>query len=247
MFPVLFKIGPFSIYSYGVMVAVGFCVVTFLVYRRASIFSVDRDRMVDYLILILISGIIGARALYVMLNFEYYLNHPLEIFYLSRGGLVWYGGFTAAVIASIWFVKKKGMKLSSVADLMAPYLALGQAFGRIGCYLNGCCFGIAAPGGFIFGERHPTQIYSAILLLIIFAVLLRLQERRRFPGEIFLAYCVLYSLKRFIVEFLRGDNPRIFLSMTISQIISIVIFFAALYLFKIKADKWKRKASPGSK
>lgn len=247
MFPVLFKIGPFCIYSYGFMVAVGFSVVTLLVYRRAAIFGIDKDKMVDYMILILVSGIIGARIMYVIINAGYYINNPIEIFYLSRGGLVWYGGLAAAFIASVWFVKRKGMDLWSVADLMAPYLALGQAFGRVGCYLNGCCFGIYAPVGCIFGDRHPTQIYSAILLLVIFGLLLRLQERRRFTSEIFLAYCMFYSLKRFVIEFLRGDNPKILLGMTISQVISVIIFIAALVMYKKKAKNWKLKALHGTK
>lgn len=247
MFPILFKAGPFCVYSYGMMVAIGFCVVTFLVYHRAAIFGVDKDKMVDYLILILVTGIIGARILYVIINIGYYLKNPIEIFYLSRGGLVWYGGFIAAFMASSWFVRLKRMDLWDVADLMAPYLALGQAFGRIGCYLNGCCFGIAAPANFIFGDRHPTQVYAAILLLVIFAYLFRMQERRRFAGEIFMAYCMLYPVKRFIIEFLRGDNPKIFLGLTISQLISLAIFTAAVFIYKNKADKWRSAASRGSK
>ncbi|MBU0605597.1 MAG: prolipoprotein diacylglyceryl transferase [Candidatus Omnitrophica bacterium] len=247
MHPILLKLGPLNIYSYGVMVAVGFSTVAFLVYRRASKFGVNRDMVIDYLILVLVSGVIGARILYVFLNFGYYKADPIEILNLSKGGLVWYGGFIAAILASVWFANKRRVDLWSIADLLAPYIALGQAFGRIGCYLNGCCYGIPAPENFIFGRTHPTQIYSSILLVIIFVVLLKWQNARRFRGEIFMGYCILYSCKRFLIEFMRGDNPRIFLGLTVSQLVSAAVLIAALCIFKIKADEWKRKVSAGSK
>jgi len=247
MHPILLKLGPITIYSYGVMVAAGFSLAAFLVYRRAPKFDMDRDRMIDCLILILISGVAGARVLYVLLNFEYYRANLTEILNLSGGGLVWYGGFAAAFFTSIWFSKRRDLNFWSVSDLIAPYIALGQAFGRVGCYLNGCCYGIIAPDYFLSGERHPTQIYSAILLLIIFIVLVKWQNKRRFKGEIFLGYCALYSCKRFFIEFLRADNPKIFLKLTMSQLISAAVFLTALIIFKIKADEWGKKASSGSK
>lgn len=247
MHPILLKLGPLNIYSYGVMVAVGFSIVAFLVYRRAADFGVSRDMMIDYLILVLVSGVVGARILYVLLNFGYYKAYPIEILNLSKGGLIWYGGFAAAILASMWFTKRKRLDLWSIADLFAPYIALGQAFGRIGCYLNGCCYGIPAPKNFIFGRTHPAQIYSSILLFIIFVVLLKWQAARRFKGEIFMSYCMLYSCKRFLIEFMRADNPRIFLGLTISQLVSAAVLITALYIFKIKADEWKKRVSAGSK
>ncbi len=247
MHPILLKLGPLSIYSYGVMVAVGFSIVALLVYRRAPKFGVNGDMMIDYLVLALVSGVIGARMLYVLLNFGYYKAFPIEVLNLSKGGLVWYGGFAAAILALTWFTKRRGLDLWSIADLLAPYIALGQAFGRIGCYLNGCCYGIPAPDNFIFGRTHPTQIYSSILLFIIFAVLLKWQSARRFKGEIFMGYCMLYSCKRFFIEFMRADNPRIFMGLTISQLVSVAVLLAALYIFKIKADEWRKKVSAGSK
>lgn len=247
MHPILLKLGPLTIYSYGVMVAAGFSLAALLIYARAPKFGMDRDRMIDYLILILISGIVGARALYVLLNFGYYKANLIEILNLSGGGLVWYGGFAAALLASAWFLKIKKLDFWAVSDLVAPYIALGQAFGRVGCYLNGCCYGIMAPGHSIFGERYPAQIYSAVLLFAIFIALVKWQDRRRFNGEVFLGYCALYSCKRFFIEFIRGDNPKIFLGLTMSQLISAAAFLVVLVIFKIKADEWRKKASPGSK
>lgn len=247
MYPVLLKIGPLNIYSYGVMAAIGFSLVVFLVCARASSFGLDRNKIIDYLIFIFISGIIGARVMFVLLNFEYYRANPMEILNLSKGGLVWYGGFAAAVLASVWFIKKRGLDFWTVADLTAPYIALGQAFGRIGCYLNGCCYGAPAPSYLPFGERYPTQIFSAMLLFIIFVVLIKRQSARRFKGEIFTLYCALYACKRFFIEFLRGDNPKLFFELTISQVISAVIFITILFAYKMMADKWKKKILSGSR
>jgi len=247
MHPILLKLGSFTVYSYGVMVAVGFCLAAFLACARASKFGMSRDAALDVLIFALASGIAGARILYILLNLGYYRANPAEILNLSKGGLVWYGGFAAALLASIWFIRRKGLDFWSVSDLLAPYIALAQAFGRIGCYLNGCCYGVAASHGFPFYGRHPAQIYSAILLLIIFAVLFRWQGARRFSGEIFLGYCALYSCKRFFIEFLRGDNSRIILGLTMSQLISAAVLLAALWIFKTRADEWKKKLSQGTK
>jgi len=234
MHPVLLKFGPLTVYSYGVMVAVGFGLATALIYRNAAKSNLDKNEMLDLLIIILIAGVIGARLFYVLLNLGYYASRPLEIPNLSMGGLVWFGGFLAALAAAVLYLKRTGLDFWTVADFVAPYLAIGQAVGRIGCFLNGCCYGTG---------RHPTQLYSAVLLLAIFAVLRTWQARRHFEGEIFLAYCLLYSVKRFCIEFLRGDNPKVLSGLTLFQVISVVLFSATLVIFFIKARSWKKRSS----
>lgn len=234
MHPILLKIGPFTMYSYGLMVAIGFAVSVFLIYRRAAKFNISQDKVIDLAILILVWGIIGARLLYVLLNLSFYLTNPLDIIKLSNGGLVWYGGFAAALLAVIVYLKKNGLNFWDITDLFAPYIALGQSFGRIGCFLNGCCYGIS---GF------PIQLIASASLFIIFLILLVMQDKRHFAGEVFLGYCILYSLKRFIIEFFRGDNPKILSVFTLSQVISVVIFAAALALFIYKASTWKTRHS----
>lgn len=230
MHSVLIKLGPLSIYSYGVMVALGFGLSTFLIYTRAAKFNLDKERIIDLAIIILVGGIIGARLLYVLSNVDYYASRPIEILNLSKGGLVWYGGFVAGLIVSIWYLKKNRINFWAFTDLAAPYIALAQSLGRIGCFLNGCCFGI---------EGHPVQIYSSLALLAIFAILRAWQDRRHFAGEIFLGYCLLYSLKRFFMEFLRGDNPVVALNLTVSQIISALVFFISIFIFIYRAFRWK--------
>ena len=247
MHPIIAKIGPLYVYSYGLMVAIGFAVATLLAYKHADDFGINKERIIDLGIVMLTGGIIGARIVYIAMNFQYYLRNPLEIINLTKGGLVWYGAFIFGLIAAAWFVRKNRINFWTAADLFAPYIALAQAFGRIGCLLNGCCYGSAAPSGFILGVvfpeesilRYPTQLFSAIALLLIFIVLRIWQKKRHFNGEIFLGYGLLYSMKRFGMEFFRGDNPRILYGLTISQLISAVIFIVCSGLFIYRYLKWK--------
>ena len=249
MHPILFKIGSLTVFSYGVMVAIGFALAAILIYRRAPKFALDRDKCVDLAIVILIFGVLGARLLYVLLNLSFYAANPLEIIMLSKGGLVWYGGFLSALISLIVYLKINKLNFWSVVDLLAPYVALGQAFGRIGCFLNGCCYGIKVAPGFPLAvtfpceadPRLPSQLISAGLLFVIFLVLLAWQDHRRFGGEIFLGYCILYSVKRFAVEFLRGDNSKVLSGLTMSQIISAGIFVAALSIFMLRARQCRTR------
>jgi phosphatidylglycerol:prolipoprotein diacylglycerol transferase len=195
----------------------------------------------------LISGIVGARIVYVAMNIQYYMRNPVEIINLTKGGLVWYGAFIFGMIGAALFLKKNRINFWTAGDLFAPYIALAQAFGRIGCLLNGCCYGSVVPAGSILGvvfpnesvSRYPTQIFSAILLLIIFIILIIWQKRRHFNGEIFLAYGLLYSMKRFGIEFFRGDYPKILHGLTISQLISAAIFVVCLIIFMQRYFKWK--------
>lgn len=252
MHPILLSAGPITIYSYGAMVAIGFALATFLIHRNAPRFGFDKEKMVDILILILVTGILGARSLYILINIDYYSAHPVEIFDLSRGGLVWYGGFIASVITLIVYTRITKTNLWDICDLIVPYVAMAQGFGRIGCFLNGCCYGPEVPRGFYPTVsfplesicRMPTQLYSAIALFAIFALLWRWQRHRHFLGEIFLGYCLLYSIKRFFMEFLRGDNPRLSFGLTMSQYISLALFIFAAVFFIRKAMQWQKKNLP---
>ena len=250
MHPILLKLGPISVYSYGVMVALGFAIATILIYNRAARFNVDKNKIMDLAIIMLVSGIIGARLVFIILNLRYYISNPLEILNLARGGLVWYGGFLSALAATIFYIRKNNLDFWTVTDLVCPYVVLAQAFGRIGCFLNGCCYGIEVPPNYPFAvcyplesvSRFPSQIYSAIALFLIFIILILWQERRRFKGEVFLGYCMLYSFKRLLIEFFRGDNPRIFFGLTISQVMSIGVLLMAAVVFINKRNEWKKRS-----
>ncbi len=231
------KLGPLNVYSYGVMVAIGFALATACVYMRAPSFGIDRNNVVDLMILMLVSGIAGARVFYILQNLAYYRTNPFEMLNLSKGGLVWYGAFIAGLGASALYMKIKKMDFWEALDLAAPYIALAQALGRIGCFMNGCCYGVAMADGLLY----PTQLYSAASLLLIFAALRIWQEHRHFKGEIFLGYCALYSSKRFLVEFIRGDNPRVLFGLTISQVISCIVSVISLGMLITMAAAWKKR------
>jgi len=251
MHPIIIQIGPLSVYSYGLMVALGFAVAILLSRLEAPRFNIDKDKLIDFGIVILVGGLMGARLFFVVMNFKYYIANPIQILNLTKGGLVWYGGFLTGILVGVVFVKKNGINFWDGADLLAPFIALAQSIGRIGCFLNGCCWGIIAPRDYKLGVifphesvlRHPTQIYESVILLILFLILRKWQKLRHFKGEIFIAYTMLYSLSRFMLEFFRADNPKILIGFTIGQLISVAILLACLGILVFKFLLWKKKSS----
>lgn len=250
MHPIIAKIGPLYVYSYGLMVALGFAVAIWLSYREAPRFKIDKDKIIDFGIVVLLGGLIGARLFYVLMNIKYYAGNPSEIINLTKGGLVWYGGFLFGLLVGIIFVKKNKINFWDGADLLAPFIALAQSIGRIGCFLNGCCYGIRAPADYVLGVifpheeilRHPTQIYESVALLILFIVLRKWQEARHFKGEIFLGYAALYSSARFLIEFFRGDNPKILYGLSMSQVVSVSILSVCLIILTVRFLSWKKSS-----
>ena len=162
---------------------------------------------------------------------------------LHKGGLSFYGGFIVALTCAVVFLKRRHLPGLKILDIFVPYLALGQAIGRIGCFLNGCCYGkptdfvlrVYFPGEFV--ARHPVQIYSSLNLLLIFIILRTFQAKKKgetkISGQIFLLYCLLYSGMRFFMEYLRGDHLPVFANLTIHQLISVGIFIVSgIFLWK---------------
>ena len=175
-------------------------------------------------------------------NLKFYLSDPLEIIMLQHGGMSWFGGLIFGSFAACWMIKRAKLNLLETLDLLAPFVALGQAIGRIGCLLNGCCYGKVSRWGLYFPSQDqvliPTQLYSSLLLLLIFYILRTLQERKHLAGQIFYSYLFLYALKRFGIEFLRNDTPKLIFSLSLFQLLSIPVFiFAGLMLMKIHYAK----------
>jgi len=225
MYPEICKIGPFTIYSYGLMLAVSFIVSSVLASLQAKRINISPDIIFNLTFIAFISGIVGARSFYIIENLGYYIKRPLEIIMLQHGGLSWFGGLILGIFAGIIYLKSKNLPLYKILDLVIPFVALAQAIGRVGCFLNGCCFG---------KTLIPIQIYSSLILICIFIVLRLLQDRPHKDGQIFFIYLILYSVKRFFIEFWRADNEIILLRLTLFQIISVVIFFLSiLKLFTI--------------
>lgn len=246
MHPVLFSIGPLHVFSYGVLMAMGFFLGMFFVKREFVKLGIHKDVAVDFAMTVLIWGVIGARLFYVFSNLNWFLENPLDIFMIYRGGLIYYGGLIFACLAAIIFLKIKKLNLGLVLDAVAVYVALGQFFGRIGCFLNGCCFGYPTtlPVGVVFPDKpypvHPVQLYEAFLLLLLFIFLLFKYKHKIFPFETLILYFLGYGAIRFFTEFFRADNPYVLANMSLSQILSFVIFVAAFFAYLIKYGSFKR-------
>lgn len=244
MHPIIFKFGPFTIYSYGLMLFVAVCVSLNLLVKEAQRAGYNKNEIFDLGIVILFSGIIGARLLYILLNLDFYIKSPKEIFMLYHGGLAIFGGIIAAIISSFGFLKIKKLDFLSIADLVIPYVALGQSIGRIGCFFNGCCYGIPWKFGIYFPVHNavliPTQLIDSFLLLILYIILRAKQSRFHTPGRIFISYVLYYSTIRFLIEFIRADSPKLFLGLTIFQYFCIFLFaFGAI----LNMRTWKRIVS----
>lgn len=233
MYPILLKIGKLSLYTYGLFVALGFVTGILVARHEAKRLREDQDKIMDLCFYVLIAAIVGSRLFYVFTNFNMFISDPLEIFRIWNGGLVFYGGFVVALITAIVYVKRKGMSLFKTSDIMAPALAIGHAIGRIGCFFAGCCYGKSCdlPWAVTFTNPdslapvniplHPTQLYAAAANLIIFIFVWVLRNKKKFDGQIFWIYVLLYGVARSVIEIFRGDfrGDLVFGTLSISQTI----------------------------
>ncbi|MBC8436424.1 MAG: prolipoprotein diacylglyceryl transferase [Candidatus Omnitrophica bacterium] len=237
MYPVICKIGPFTVYSYGLMLALAVIVASSLAARRARGEGINPDIIFNLCFIAVISGILGARIFYVIENLGYYLDNPAEIIMLQHGGLSWFGGMAFGTILAAVYLKNKKLSFYKILDLLSPFIALGHSIGRVGCLLNGCCFGKPWALGIYFPAEGrtliPVQIYASLILVLIFLFLRQLQDRPHKDGQIFYAYLLLYSFARFFIEFLRGDHQTLFVGLTLFQFISLAIFCLSVVMLLI--------------
>lgn len=231
MFPAICQIGPFTVYSYGLMLAVAIIVCTFLLRKDAQKAGINPDTISDLVFWLVIGGIAGARIFYILTFLPMFIENPLEIIMIQHGGLSWQGGLMLGCLSGIWFVRRHKLDLLKILDLTAPYLALGQAIGRIGCFFNGCCYGKGLSRGVYFpnlGERvHPAQIYDAAGLLMIFWALKWFQKHNAVKGKVFVSYLFLASLLRFVIEFFRADHTETYLGLSLYQAVCLVLLGVA--------------------
>ncbi len=219
MHPILFNFGKLTIYTYGFMLAVGFSVGILYARYEVNKAGEDMEKIMDLIFYVIIAGIVGARLFYVATNLQTFLADPIEVFRIWNGGLVFYGGFIVALITALSFIKMKKMDMWKLSDIAGPTMALGHSISRIGCFFAGCCYGQRCdlPWAVTFNHPkslaplhisiHPTQIYSSINLFFIFCILLLLRPYKKFDGQIFWTYILLYGLSRSVIELFRGD-PR---------------------------------------
>ena len=244
MYPIFIRIGDFAIRWYGVMIALAVIIGIIYSHKEFKKLGISDDTFYDYVIWLIISGVIGARIFYILFNTPlYYITHPLRILYIWEGGLSYLGIVVFGYIFSYYYWKRKGFNFYKVTDIVAVTLALGWGIGRIGCTLNGCCYGkptgLPFPFSITFTDpesfapigvpRYPTQPLLSILGFITFFILIRYKKRAKVDGAIFSLFLVLYGISTFFVEFLRGDHIPIF-GLTASQWGCFIIFIFA-YLF----------------
>jgi phosphatidylglycerol:prolipoprotein diacylglycerol transferase len=240
------------------MIALGFALGLWTASRRGLRDGIDPEKIIDSGTWLILGTIIGARALYVISYPEELFKHPLfpkapwtEVFMVQRGGVVFYGGLIGASLACILFARRKKLPLWKLADVLAPSIALGYVFGRIGCLLNGCCYGRAcglpwaitypaSEPGLPAGPVHPTQIYDSLLNLGLYLGLAWLYRRKKFDGQIFAVYLICYAFTRSFVEMFRGDYtaPHLHAGLTPAHLVSIAILLAGVVLF------WKLPRRP---
>ena len=247
MHPIAFHLGPLTVHWFGVSLAVAFLTALWTAARRAPLTGVTSERISDTGLWLILGGVLGARALYVVTYWrDSFAGQPVwEIFMIQRGGLVYYGGLVGAALACIIFAKFKKLALWKIADILAPSLALGYVFGRLGCLLNGCCFGseCALPWAIHFppdhatggAPVHPTQIYDSLLSLGLYALLSLLYRRKTFDGQVFATYLIAYAATRSVVETFRGDYSAAHrhAGLTPAHLISIGVFAAGMILFAV--------------
>ncbi|MDR3459161.1 MAG: prolipoprotein diacylglyceryl transferase [Verrucomicrobiae bacterium] len=252
MHPIAFNLGSYPVHSYGVMMALAFLAGLVTATRRARLVNVHADIIADVTLWLMVGGIVGARVVYVTTYWKtQFAGQPLsEIFMVQHGGLVYYGGLIGSSLAGLAYLAWKKAPVWKIADILAPSIALGSVFGRIGCLLNGCCYGYACsvPWAIHFpadhetggAAVHPTEIYDALLNLILYLGLAWLfRHRRKFDGQIFAIYLMVYAIFRSIAESFRGDYPadHIHDGITSAQLLSIPMFAVGLGLYVVLARR----------
>ncbi len=259
MFSKLIEIGGFFIPTYGFLIAIGTIVAVFLsskLAKKEGFSEKQVEQIVNLAVYTVFGGIIGSKLLLLIVDSHYYLSNPKEIIYLLRAGGVFYGGLIGGTLTALFLLRKYKLPLLKLGDILSPHLALAQFFGRLGCFSAGCCYGKECHSGnfcVTFTDKFahsvtgvplnipliPIQLINALNVLTIFIVLrFVLYKRKKFDGQVFLSYFLIYSITRGLLEFLRGDIDRGFLFggiLSTSQFISLIVFtIAAFFYIKLK-------------
>jgi len=257
MQPHFLRIGSVYVYTYGVLLVVAFAVAMWLAARAArewpaSAGVLTPSQVGEWGSVAMLGGLIGGRAWYVLQYWDVFKHQPLEILAIWHGGLVWYGGFLGGVVATWGFVRGKRLTLRRVLDQVIPFVALSHAIGRVGCFLNGCCYGKPTIPGFgvVFPQhpdelRIPTQLLEAAALVGLY-VMLRMRQRPQMltrPGRLFGIYLVGYAAVRFVLEFFRGDQTASWGPLTIPQVVSVVVAVVAGFLLMVQWGRHDQSAS----
>jgi len=237
MHPIVFQIGSFSLRFYGLMAACGFLAGALTLQFNRRFAKLNSDQCSSLLFVALIAGVVGARLFYVIQFYDrYFKGHWERMIRIDQGGLVFYGGFLLALVSVYLFCRKEKLDFVRIADVMIPSLCAAHLFGRVGCFLNGCCFG--KPTTSFFGVHyppeseaafrylgaavHPVQLYEAAINLVLFGFFCWLLRHSR-RGVVVSSYFILYGIIRFCDEFFRGDHTMFICGLTPAQVIGILL------------------------
>lgn len=250
------EVGPLTLHTYGVLLAVAFLVGLWVASREAKRAGLDSSRVTDLAIYVLIAGLVGAKLLLVVIEWDYYSQNAGRILALVQSGGVFYGGLLGAFPVAWWYSRRHGLDGWRTSDALIPGVAVGQAIGRLGCFAAGCCFGRPSdlPWAVTFTDvyasrnvgvpidipLHPVQLYESAVTFGIFAILLWIGRHKRFHGQVILSYVMLYAAARFVIELLRGDASRGWVfegALSTSQFIAVLMFIAAAAVVPYLAKK----------
>lgn len=222
MHPVLFKFGPVTIYTYGVMVFTGAMASYFYSLKVSPRFALSREFVSDLFFWSVIFGFLGARITYILLDIPGFIADP-SVYIFTGSGFVFFGGMFSGALTVYWYSRKNKRNIADVCDMAAPCIALAHAFGRIGCFFYGCCY----------GHEHlfiPVQLLSSLCLFILFVFLELFSRKRPFSGSVACAYLILYGVLRFSIEFLRADPRGFYGPFSTSQWFSLFAVAAGVFI-----------------
>jgi phosphatidylglycerol:prolipoprotein diacylglycerol transferase len=253
MYPILFKLGSFELFTYGLLMALGVLAGLIVVNLEAKRYGWDVDQMTRLVVWVFLMGLLGARVVYVITR----MNEPnvdlVAVAFNLRAGFVYYGGLVASWLFLVYYLRRYKLAFWAVCDAFAMAICIGLAVGRFGCLLGGCCFGTPTnlPWGVVMvkesalGHLHPVQAYEGIFLILLFAIMWLLRKRKSYEGVMVVWFVGVYAVARYILEIWRGDSIRGFLIddvMSTSQFISVPMLIVAIVLH-YKLRKPKRKVS----
>ena len=258
MHPILFEVGPITIYSYGFFIALGAILgLVYMAVQGKRNFGTTFDKSNSLFIYIVISAYVGGKVFFFFENPSFYIHNLSKLF--SGNGFVFFGSLLFAIPTMLWFFKKNNIPTLPLLDVMAIVTCIVHGFGRIGCFMSGCCHGKPTDSflSVVFTNPvcqaeplntplHPTQLYESGFIFILMGALLIIKRNKKFDGQLFLIYLIAYSVGRSLLEFLRGDEARGYLIQDIlshSQFISIIVIAIASY-FYVKLDRRGKLLKP---
>lgn len=237
----LFSIGPVTVHGYGLMIGIGLAVAIIMGDYRASKRGLNGDAVYGLSFVTVIFGFLSARILFIITEWKDFLQHPMN--YITGSGFVVYGGIIGGLLTIYLYCRIKKMDFWAYLDLMAPSIAIAQGFGRIGCFLAGCCYGKETDSclGVVFKHSQfapnnvkllPSQLFSSAGDFILCGILLWLSTKQLQKGKVAMMYMILYSIGRFFVEFTRNDPRGSVGCLSTSQFIAIIVFVISVLFYR---------------